>query len=244
MENRMAEDFLWFSYFGITKTDAELNKEDALTACIKRAYLDLCRTLSYRYSTSVIDKNIRSRNFEVAAQYMDYKKGKENLISCICNRLSCGIMELLETDISYDDWYEGLCRFLINVDNNHNILAESIQYGQAQKWINMSIKYMLVMGFWDYKLASIKSALHIPLDSVIFKAAGTDPDDNDFKFGLGVKQPPAPWSRLNYSQYSDYCKKLIDSIHQYYPLLCPIEWESQAWIEMAKLQKSTGESDN
>ena len=45
--DKMKEDFLWYTYFGITKIDAEKDHKKALEKCVYRAYLDMCRTISF-----------------------------------------------------------------------------------------------------------------------------------------------------------------------------------------------------
>ena len=69
-------DFLWITYFGITKTEAEKNKEKAAFACADRAYRDLCRRIPYFYSSSEIEKNKK--------EYKDYIDLKDSFREAVC----------------------------------------------------------------------------------------------------------------------------------------------------------------
>ena len=58
MEYKNALDFLLYSYFGFdggTKKIEE-NKNEIPTYCANRAYLDLARTVEFKYSKSKLDK--------------------------------------------------------------------------------------------------------------------------------------------------------------------------------------------
>ena len=71
----------------------------------------------------------------------------------------------------FDAWHEELCERLKEVYGDFPFTV-----GQAQKWVNMSIKYLFVMDrayvehCWDY--------CHIPLDRIVLdqlKKLGHDP---------------------------------------------------------------------
>ncbi|MBO4561989.1 MAG: hypothetical protein J5772_00065 [Clostridia bacterium] len=231
MERRMAEDFLWFSYFGITKSDAESDKNCALNACIQRAYLDLCRTIRYKNNTQSIEKGIRDKNPNMIC----YSKKKKDFICSINNSIHSAINgELLIgkklSSEEFERWHYDLCNTITEADHNSEVLKDDshLQYGQAQKWINMSVKYMLVMGLWDEYLDVNLDLFHVPLDSLVFSAA---------KISLGIDNKYDSWSRLQEQDYKDYQQKIREKVE------CPIKWEWDAWIEQAKREKKEPTND-
>lgn len=232
MSSKAAEDFLWFSFFGITKSAAEENASDAMSFCIQRAYLDVCRTIRFRYNTQDIEKGVRSNNDCM----INYYNKKRALIASISRIIQIAINDYLLCEKTlnkeeFDNWHCGLCNLITNIDLQNGVLKENevFHYGQAQKWINMSIKYMLVMGLWDDQLNANLSHYHIPLDSYILNAA----EDK-----LGLAKPKKVWSRLDEETYKDYQQRIRGL------LICPpIEWEWGTWIEQAKLEKTKPSDD-
>ena len=243
MNKQMSDDFLWFTYFGITKTEAEKHSKEAINACIKRAYLDLCRTLKYKHSTSEIERGIKKQQQDMIL----YDKNKKALLSKINSMIKTAIDELLLPNHincvkAFDDWHDDLRAAIMSVDQTKQVVKEHITCGQAQKWVNMTIKYMLVMGFWDNELKDVIPFFHVPLDSFVFSAAEKRKDEpvnpkSGKKFGLGIKRPGPVWSKMQESDYKDYCKLIRNSVDN------PIEWESIAWLEQAMIAKEKQTND-
>lgn len=99
----------------------------------------------------------------------------------------------------------------------------TLTYGQAQKWINMALKYLAVI---DHSAVErVYHYLHIPIDSIVYKEA-------ERPEGLGVPRPPGniAWSRLDRSQYECYQQKLFDAITSKHPDFSPLDWEAEAWV--------------
>lgn len=238
MDKQKTDDFLWYSYFGITRREAINDKEEALSACVRRAYLDLCRTLRFVYSTNKIDKGIRSKDSDEARFYQSYQTCKNNLIDCINKRLAHGILELLEKSYDFSEWHETICGFIMNVDPSREVFEDGIKYGQAQKWVNMTFKYMLVMGLWDDKITEKMQYLHVPLDSIVFNAANSDED-----YGLGIPTRSLVWSKMDKQEYIEYQKLLKSKIKNKFGEKRPIEWEFDAWLKQAQIEKEKGRNN-
>lgn len=108
-------------------------------AGIRRAFLDLSRTLK--------KENERSENIKKAENFLQ-------------NRLS----ELLVSNLNereFDEFHKKACEDLKEV-------WKQLEIGQTQKWINMTLKYWLLLG--ENRIPGIeKNAehFHIPIDRII-----------------------------------------------------------------------------
>ena len=270
---RQSQDFLWYSYFGITKTDAENYKDKALEACIDRAYQDLPRTLSYKYSIEYLKNNPDNYSEEEFKALKDnFEALKENYKECISKKIFYSIKDLLNEDKSFAAWHETTSNLIVSISKGEKENEQEYRYGeslfkkennevefyygQAQKWLNMTLKYMLVMGLWG--IEKYKDSLHVPIDNYIYKAAKkatnepiykNDAENKDVVTGLNVKQikrniskdnkennEDVAWSRINQEEYNNYQNEIRKSINnsQYNS---SIEWEFDAWIAQAKEEK-------
>ena len=263
------DDFLWYSYFGITReeirADNEEDKEKAQNACIQRAYLDLCRTLKYSRSVDGLKEKEKNGEKEYAKQYRDSKKAfLEKEKNCI--RLK--IKALFKNGKDFDGWHKCTCGKLIDIakdsstKNNELLFGEGFSYGQAQKWLNMTLKYMWLMGFWnnDEEMnEKIIDALHVPVDDYILEAAlDSEILNPPIKAREGLRS--VCWSRWNYEgkkcedeKCEDKKNKCTDSYKGNYIKFQRyiqenkgenknrIEWEQKAWIKIAKNRKAKEE---
>ncbi|MEI6949807.1 hypothetical protein V9K67_21650 [Paraflavisolibacter sp. H34] len=91
----------------------------------------------------------------------------------------------------FDRWHEQTCGLLR--ENSGGILT----VGQAQKWINMTLKYLYAFG--EMRISGISKNyhfFHIPVDNII---------QNVLQREFGVKRLPYAWSRIkDYSTYYEY----------------------------------------
>lgn len=164
-------DFLCFYLLGVTQEDIGGSNKildcDLLYKCANRAYLDLNRTLKFK---KVPEENDR----ELQKQKSSFRK---DISEIIVNRIT----NLLNGEPGdYDKWHEETCNIVIdkakeyeqnnwlqkNGDENG---AKGLYYGQAQKWVNMTIKYMWVTERWKDKLDKLMKDLHIPVDRYILQ---------------------------------------------------------------------------
>lgn len=256
VKNNKAFDFLLYSYFGIKESDLnDQSKKDIpyiCDICAKRAYLDLARTVKYSYSSSEL-KEMKSKKSseEDKDKANNFIESKNNLIKNICKNICKNILSPIETkegEISFknsdfDDWHKAKCEEIINFMNNSidksntKILKkeEKFTIGQAQKWVNMTLKYLWLLNALP---TGVKPEyLHVPIDSYIIEIAYDN--KNKFENALGLEEKPKDsWSKL--PKYEDYFKiqkairKAIKTNATNETI--PIKWESLAWIEVAEKQ--------
>ena len=183
-------------FYRICVFGTEKNNEKATS---KRAYRDMCRTIRFEKGVSqTVKDDCRTRVIELIETEI-----KE------CNSI--------DTIEKYDKFHDSLCLRIIDCYDNQTI-AE-ITYGQAQKWVNMTMKYLCVLyeGQCDW-LNKIYSFLHIPIDSIILDKAKKE-FPNDFSVNN------TPWSQLSREEYITIQNKLRAVIKD----VALIDWEFKAW---------------
>ena len=89
-------------------------------------------------------------------------------------------------------------------------------YGQAQKWINMTIKYLYILEVQSFD--GVFEYLHIPIDNYIY-----DSVENL----LGIPTPKQAWSRLDdYDWYLYYQEAIREKLSG----ISPLRWEFREWL--------------
>lgn len=247
VKNNKAFDFLLYSYFGIKESD--LNDQSNIPyICAKRAYLDLARTVRYEYSSSELEemksKKSSEEDKDKATNFID---SKNELIKNICENILSTI-ETKEGEISFessdfDKWHKAKCEEIINFMNNSidksntKILKEEkFTIGQAQKWVNMTLKYLWLLNALP---TGVKPEyLHVPIDSYIIEIAYDNKNKFENALGLLEEKPKESWSKLpeykTYFKIQEAIRKAIKTNTTNETI--PIKWESLAWIEVAKKQ--------
>lgn len=247
VKNNKAFDFLLYSYFGIKESD--LNDQSNIPyICAKRAYLDLARTVRYEYSSSKLEemksKKSSEEDKDKATNFID---SKNELIKNICENILSPIKtkegEISFKNSDFDDWHKAKCEEIINFMNNSidksntKILKkESFTIGQAQKWVNMTLKYLWLLNALP---TGVKPEyLHVPIDSYIIEIAYGNKNKFENALGLLEEKPKDSWSKL--SEYEEYFK-IQEAIRKAIKTnatneTIPIKWESLAWIEVAEKQ--------
>lgn len=173
---------------------------DHYVACSRRAYLDFNRTLNLK-------KKSQAERQEL------FEKGTEILRKSIKSMMATEISSQAE----YDNWHFAVCTELRNLYIRAGVI---FTYGQSQKWLNMMMKYLYVLGTYSFK--EIFLFLHPPLDNIILKAAQSM---------FGIPRFQKPWSKVDdYQEYLDYQKKLRAQVSDYPPL----RWEFRAWHRAAQ----------
>lgn len=249
VKNNKAFDFLLYSYFGIKESDLnDQSKKDIPYICAKRAYLDLARTVKYSYSSSELEemksKKSSEEDKDKATNFID---SKNELIKNICENILSPIKtkegEISFKNSDFDDWHKAKCEEIINFMNNSidksntKILKkESFTIGQAQKWVNMTLKYLWLLNALP---TGVKPEyLHVPIDSYIIEIAYDNKNKFENALGLLEEKPEESWSELY--KYEEYFK-IQEAIRKAIKTnttneTIPIKWESLAWIEVAEKQ--------
>lgn len=175
---------------------------DLLSNCITRAYRDVCRTI-HGLGELADRTSLDEENREYL--YLLFS----DLATLSRNYLSYAL---------FDKWHESACENLreIYVKNGYS----KFTIGQAQKWINMTFKYIfvhgeeLIPGFQD-----VYPFCHVPIDNVVIAK-------------LQSKSPPlllCPWSRVDdYAIYLQYQKW----IRREYLSTIPLDVEFKLWLSL------------
>ncbi|MBQ4584076.1 MAG: hypothetical protein IJA94_04240 [Bacilli bacterium] len=182
----------------ITKEDkikwwqGNLFEEDLIELAMTKAYRDLMRTIR-SFATNINNNRI-----------------KTNARICIKEYINKMIKANITTQKQFDILHQEACENLIE-----NFEDQYFTIGQAQKWINMTFKYLHLLECEDIK--NIYEFCHIPIDS--------------YMLHITNYQMSKPWSKLNdyteYLQYQEWFRnKYKDEI--------PLDAEFHLWLEEAK----------
>lgn len=135
-------------------------------AGIKRAFLDLSRTLK-------VKDNKRLSLIEKSEEF-------------ILKELSIILNTTFRTQSEFDNFHKTVCDKL-------TLVWDELSIGQAQKWINMTLKYWLLFGNNRIQGIEINSKFfHIPIDRYV---------QNEM-LKVKIKNP---WSKIDtYNEYMEY----------------------------------------
>lgn len=233
-------DFLCFYLLGVTQADiGDREDNDLLLKCANRAYLDLNRTLKFKK----VSKEDKDNYKKLQSQKSSFREGTSIIIRD-------NIADLLrETPENYDKWHKETCEKVIEKANEYDVLQEKLYHGQAQKWVNMTIKYIWVTEKWKNKLDRLMNVLHVPVDSYILQGVWEDEtlkleDKKAILYSVSNEKgkerlkasPPKfndqsvySWSKWDYEQYKDFQTNLRKKLEGK-----QFAWEGETWIKIAK----------
>ena len=160
------------------------SQSPTIKECAEKAYRDLSRTMAYNKPLNP-DKATEKEYEEEKNKY------KESVNTLIEKRITKLLEELDKhsTENAFDCWHEKTCDDIIKMSEKSEIVKEKgFYYGQAQKWLNMTFKNMLIAGVKKVQLEKLEAFLHVPVDSFIISPAEKS----------GVKQPKgsnSAWSK-------------------------------------------------
>lgn len=236
-DNKKLMDFLLYSYFGCESEDLA---REGIQKCAYRAYLDLNRRIEYLYSSNALD-NMQSRKASEEDKNIaiKYKEAKKALIESVCDIILCSADKYECVDGQFGLWHKAKCEEIMDTmntavfqDDSLILKSNSFTYGLAQKWVNMTLKYLWLLDMLPEDLTA--KSLHVPIDSFILKKMQEDVDEIR-KDGDTYKYKGKSWSQLDdYDVYLDIQAK----IGQIAGKTFPIEWEGPAWMDVAKKRSS------
>ena len=119
----------------------------------------------------------------------------------------------INTTKAFDDFAKSCCNSIVNIFHDKYGI-EDYTYGNAQKWLNMTFKYMLSADNMDYDL-KVFEVCHIPIDSIIMNKA---------KERLSVEPLSCAWSNCN---NWEEIQRYQDSIRNADEI--PLLWEIKNW---------------
>ena len=198
-----------------------MNNEN--TILIDKDIVDSLRGLYFgSFSDLFCSVGVRAyRDFNRTLSFGSYPKEKRELLRATAIDILRSAFDSLNRysipdQASFDAWHRKIADNLIQL---YAVEGISFAYGQAQKWINMTAKYLYIVGERDF--AGLFEYLHIPIDKYILDIAFE-------KFQL--RKPSLAWSKWNYNQYISYQNELrkliVDEV--------PLRWEFHNWIVMAR----------
>jgi hypothetical protein len=168
------EEFLIRLYFNTS--------EGFYKASAKRAYRDFSRTLRDLNTDGDIKR--------------DAKNTVENLL---LERINIVLDSDFENQHEFDLWHQKTCEIIISKSPELEL-----KVGQAQKWINMTLKYMYTLK--ESRIAGINRNVcyfHVPIDNII---------QTEFAKDKNVENLKTRWSRINsYAVYMNYQKKIREN---------------------------------
>ena len=164
------------------------NIDDSISASIKSGYRDVCRTITG------FSKNKNHNNIFNNATKLQY------------DEISLLLSKTISKQDDFDNWHKNCCDKLIKVFEN-----QIFYYGQAQKWINMSLKNLSMI---EHKLVEKQyEFFHIPIDNYIIDITGL--------------KTTVAWSRLsNYDEYIEYQNKFRNTYNG-----IPLDNEFKLWLK-------------
>lgn len=202
-------DFLFQTYFG--------GNGDELDRFISRAYRDLNRTFS---GIGKLDNELKSRILNGAK--VELKKQ----VAALC------VDKTITLD-RFNAWHDSTCKALKDyyAKSLLTVSSASFTYGQAQKWVNMTMKYCWVCGGKELdELQPWFPMAHVPVDEVILIAAKEE------KVVTG--RPCVKWSKWdNEQEYKDFQLTLRNAAAK--KNKAPLELEFEWWEKYrSKLTKA------
>lgn len=175
------EDFLIRLYFGAGS--------EYLPLCIRRAYRDFSRTLE---GIGRMTDLYQPASTEVENALVELK----------------GSVKIASQE-AFDDWHRASCNRLCSTYAQHRY--NDFYIGHAQKWLNMSFKYIYVIG--DTRVPGYNPLYqfgHVPLDRIIIER---------FQPYNPPKLSTASWTRLeDYEEYLRFQQWIRDTFTGSIPL--------------------------
>lgn len=229
--NKNAKRFFIYSYLNIDINDIE-DKDDGIMKCARRAYRDLHRTLRF----NKIGLNNKENDY------------KQSFVTDICDSIKTEINELfdeLNRNKKIDDFdkeHKKICNSILEkVEEEKDVLKEKMHYGQAQKWLNMTLKYMWLTGIWEseFNTGNLLTELHVPVDRYIIEAVWKNKNitlplkgvnrNKDYKHPADKVEAWSKWEGSDYDKFQESLKQELKKEG-----MIPILWENSKWIEIAK----------
>ncbi len=237
--HKIAIEFLLWSYF---KLAANSSKKEIIEKCVSRAYSDATNQGAYNA--------IRDKETDSGASY--HEKLKEHILSSAIE--------------DFEEWHKAICDEM--TERYKTVKMKSSQdnsaftYGNAQKWLNMTIKYLFIVNsvmemlgaaedfrdFYRRKFKDFEGYFHVPIDSYIIeslwdeKATVKETSEwlslkkektlKDGTLGAYSTDKYTVWSRFDAGDYQKVKKHIADKISE--EGVSPMRWENEKWIGVAK----------
>lgn len=241
-------EFLVFTYFGIDFND---DFDKILKSAIKVAYNDATMQGAYN---ALEKENVESIKYNNVAQKLE---------SAIKDDL------LKDNSKGYEKWHKYICEELVKcyekvTSNNKN---PAFSYGNAQKWVNMTMKYLYILSeifhkfnfnkdcnFEDYydRIGKLYEELQVPVDSFIIESIwdekkqikGIPYYNNKLNKATDSNgnRIPGKYNSEKVVPWSKWTDTEYKKFQEHLPEVfenhqSPLDWEHKAWIEIAKKRR-------
>lgn len=180
------------------------NQDDIIKESIKRAYAPSVKNTALKQGKYGA-KNLQKIRKICEPEILNYFKNLLNLSKV--------------DDNAFSKWEKDLADKIRNIylENNINLYT----YGNAQKWINMTIKYMFSSDNSNPN-DMLYQVCYLPIDRII--------QDKAYK-ELGVKRLPVAWSKCDdWKEIKSYQKIIKDAIIKKTNYKTRLWWECNAWM--------------
>ena len=223
--------------------------EDCLSWASNKAYLDMNRTMTFK---DIPQNDTQAEKSRVDAQRKKWRDEGTGVIRYHVCRING----------DFTTWHKKVCGKLIDIYGEDKLVIREknkrtnnpakLTYGQAQKWLNMTLKYLWLLNRlgWvdDSKISTFvckyQESFHVPLDSYILRYVAKQDKSREEKFS--TQQPAldcnvdfrcfwksfgSAWSQMkDADQYYQYQEALAQAITDQTPL----EWELVHWHRALK----------
>ena len=182
------------------------DESDDYRAAANRAYLDLCRTITFR------DKDDKKHIYY-----------RSEIVGLIITKIQDKLFENHKpSQETYDDFHADLCNQITEYTNE---VAENLTYGQAQKWVNMTMKYLCVLSEGNFTgkfewLGRFYPYLHVPIDSIILDKI------EEARFPNINLDKNLCWSKID--KYEFYLE-IQENLRKSLTAMSPMDWEFEVW---------------
>lgn len=232
-------DFLIYSYFKIVPKELyhDSGKTDYSDYCIKKAIMK-----AYEDATNQGAYNTLFRKTIEAEKLKELKAASDAARKDSSEFLFSQIQKLRAFADNYEEWHKDTCEEIRGKYSAVYFEKDTpfFTYGNAQKWVNMSMKYIWMLGFLPAEVP--EPALHIPVDSYIIDALWDVSQSIKFPLKEGVSvertrsyEKPSEkvigWSQWKSADYRDTFRNSIRND------AFTLAWENNAWIEAAEKRK-------
>jgi hypothetical protein len=178
---------------------------DSLARCVHRAYIDFRRTL---YGIGELGYG------------STFQAGVEHWL-CQTIRDAADQASLLAEPEEFDDWHGRQCQNLIDAYREAGYGEQGVRrlhVGQAQKWLNMTFKYVFALGPERVSnIGPLYPVAHVPFDNILLEHLA--------RFGFAPFG--CPWSRLDdYDVYLDRQRWL----RGHFAPVPPLDVEFHLWL--------------
>lgn len=221
---------------------------DCFSWASNKAYLDMNRTMTFKD----IPKNESQKEKErIDNQRKDWRDKGTQIIK----------KAMQKNTNNFNEWHKCVCKELIDLYGNDKLVVRDknkrteqstkLTYGQAQKWLNMTLKYLWLLNrlglISDENtrefIQTHKKSFHVPLDSYILRYVAKIDKNSKDKFCLDNSLDSSvdfssfwqlfgsAWSQIDSEEkYYEYQDNLARAIKKGSPL----KWELVHWHKAIK----------